>query len=280
MKSAVRERDMPKSARIAGDGEWALVTGASSGLGMEFARELAARRINLVLTARREQPMQQLAEQLKRQHGIRVVIESADLAESGNAAALKAKLDAQEIAPSILINNAAFGISGYFADQSPDRMKAMLHLNIVSLTELTHLFGKAMLARGHGHILLVASMAALGPTPLLSAYGASKAYVLSLGEALHVEFGAKVGVTVLSPGLMDTEFNAVSGYEAPDSALIRKTKLTPAKVAQIGLKAMFARKPHVIAGNLNRFIAFVAHFVSRHTLARTSFDMAKKAPLT
>lgn len=270
------KKDVPKSGGITDVGQWALVTGASSGLGAAFAKELAARRINLVLTARREQPMQQLAEQLKRQHGIKVMIELADLSATGSAAALKAKLDAQDIAPSILINNAAFGISGFFADQASDRIEAMLRLNIVSLTELTHLFGRAMLARGHGHMLLVASMAALGPTPLLSAYGASKAYVLSLGEALHVEFGDKVGVTVLSPGLMDTEFNDVSGYVAPDSALIRKTKLPAATVAQIGLAAMFAGKPHVIAGGLNRVIAFVCHFISRHKLAQTGFDMAHK----
>ena len=268
--------DQGFSNEVTDDKPWALVTGASSGLGEAFARELAARHINLVLTARREQPMQQMAERLKTQYGIKVVIEPADLSRPGSAAALKSKIDAQGIEPAILINNAAFGISGFFGDQPLERLDSMLHLNIVSLTELTHIFGKDMRARGRGQILLVASVAAQGPTPLLSAYGASKAYVLSLGEALHVEFGAKVGVTVLSPGLMDTEFNAVSGYEAPDSMLIRKSKLAPTKVAQIGLEAMFARKPHVIAGGVNRFIAFVAHFVSRHTLARTVFDMAHK----
>jgi uncharacterized protein len=267
---------MTKNNSKAANNQWALVTGASSGLGIELAKELAVRRINLVLTARREHPMQQLAGQLTRLHDIKVIIEPVDLAESGSASALKAKLDAQEIEPSILVNNAGFGISGFFADQSLERLQSMLHLNIVSLTELTYLFGKAMLARGRGHILLVASMAAENPTPLLSAYGASKAYVLSLGEALNVEFYPKVGVTVLSPGLMDTGFNDASGYVAPDSKLIRKTKLAPAQVAQIGIDALFAGKSHVIAGRLNRVAATFVRLKSRHASAQMVFDMARK----
>ena len=258
-----------------GENQWALVTGASSGLGIELAKVLAARRINLVLTARREQRMQQLAEQLGQQHNVKIIVAPANLSEPGSAAALKEKIDAHGIEPTILVNNAGFGISGFFIDQSPEHLQAMLYLNIVSLTELTHIFGKSMAARGHGHILLVASMAAEGPTPLLAAYGASKAYVLSLGEALHMEFSPQVGVTVLSPGLMDTGFNEAAGYEAPDSAIIRKTKLAPATVAQIGLDAMFARKSHVIAGRLNKIMAVSGRFMSRHRMAKLCFDMAK-----
>ena len=138
-------------------GRWALVTGASSGLGVEFARALAASKVNLVLTARREAPMRELAADLTRRHGVEVAVELADLGKPGSAAALQARIDERGIALDILINNAGFGLSGPFLDQDPERLQDMLQLDIVSLTELTRLFGKRMLARGDGWILLVAS---------------------------------------------------------------------------------------------------------------------------
>ena len=165
---------------------YALVTGASSGLGREFARALAARKINLVLVARREKPMQALAAELRQQYGVLVVVEVIDLSAAGSSIDLQTRLNDQNIEPDILINNAAFGLSGEFLKQSPERLREMLQLDILSLTELTHLFGNRMANRGAGHILLVASLAAYQPDPLLAAYGAAKHYVLALGVALHV----------------------------------------------------------------------------------------------
>ena len=244
---------------------WALITGASSGLGVELATALAARKVNLILVARRELPMQQLAVQLRQRHGVDVVVEVIDLAQADSATALLRRLDERKIETDILINNAAFGLSSAFIDQDPDRLRAMLQLDVMTLTELAQIFGRRMFDRGYGHILLVASMAAYQPTPILAAYGAAKAFVLSLGEALHVELAPKVGVTVLSPGFMDTGFAEVSGFRA--SASVRRTMLPPAKVAAIGLDAMFAGRPSIIAGRLNRFMAFATRFMSRHFLA-------------
>ena len=252
---------------------WALVTGASSGLGVELAKRLAARRVNLVLTARTEAPMHRLAGDIRGEHGVEVAVEPVDLSVPGSADALRQRLDQRGIEPDILINNAGFGLSGAFVDHDAERMRSMLQLNIVSLTELCHGFGRRMAARGHGHILLVASLAAYQPDPLLAAYGASKAYVLSLGEALHVELAPKVGVTVLSPGLMDTGFNTVSGFQTPPS--LKRTELLPAAVAQIGLDAMFAGKPSVVAGRLNKVMAFSSRVVPRQFAARTSYNMAR-----
>lgn len=253
--------------------EWALVTGASSGLGVEFATALAAKRFNLVLAARRAEPMQKLAADLGKRHGVEIVVETIDLGEPKSAAELQTRLDARGIEPKILINNAGYGLNGAFLDHDPDRLRAMLQLDVVTLTELTQVFGKRMAQRGGGHVLLVASMAAHQPTPMLAAYGAAKAYVLSFGEALHVELARKVGVTVLSPGLMDTGFNAVAGYETPDN--MRRTMLSPAKVAEIGLTAMFARKPSVIAGRLNAIMAFSTKLMSRHAQAKVVLKMAE-----
>jgi short-subunit dehydrogenase len=253
-------------------GSHTLLTGASSGLGVALARNLAQRGSNLVLTARSEPPMRRLADELHQKYGVEVVVEPLDLSAAGGAQLLRQRLEARSIEPDILVNNAGFGINGHFVDNDPDRLRAMLQLNVVSLTELSHAFGRRMASRGSGHILLVASMAAYQPDPLLAAYGASKAYVLSLGEALNVELAPKVGVTVLSPGLMDTGFNAVSGFEPPAS--LDRTKLLPAEVARIGLDAMFAGKSSVIAGRINQVMSFSNRLLSRHFSAKTTYRMA------
>lgn len=247
---------------------WALVTGASSGLGIEFAKGLATRGINLALTARSAPEMERLADSLRQQHGIEVVVEPLDLSEPGSATALRQRLDQRGIAPDILINNAGFGLYEPFLDHDPARLRAMLQLDIVSLVELSQIFGQRMAARGRGRMLMVASMAAYQPVPRLAAYAAAKAFVLSLGEALHVELAPNVAVTVLSPGLMDTGFNAASGYETP--AALDRLKLAPAKVAAIGLDALFAGRSGVIAGRLNKILGFSSRLLSRHRAATIS----------
>ncbi|WP_174298642.1 SDR family NAD(P)-dependent oxidoreductase [Sphingomonas bacterium] len=251
---------------------WALITGASSGLGIELARSLAARGSNLVLTARTAAPMERLAGELGRDHGIEAVVEPLDLSAPGSAGVLAERLDARGIVPDILVNNAGFGLSGRFIDHDPVRLAAMLQLNIVSLTELAQIFGRRMAAQGRGRILLTASLAAFQPDPLLAAYGASKAYVLSLGEALNVELGPKVTVTVLSPGLMDTGFNAVADFETPKA--FESSKLEPAEVARIGLDALFRGRSSVVAGRINRVAAFGTRLMSRHAAARMTFGLS------
>ncbi|WP_174292630.1 SDR family NAD(P)-dependent oxidoreductase [Sphingomonas bacterium] len=260
---------MPKS------NSWALVTGASSGLGIEFAKALAARGSNIVLTARTAEPMERLANDLKRDHGVDAVVEALDLSAAGGARTLAERLDARGIVPNILVNNAGFGLSGRFLDHDPARLAGMLQLNIVSLTELAQIFGQRMAARGQGRILMTASLAAFQPGPLLAAYSASKSYVLSLGEALNVEFGPKVTVTVVCPGLMDTGFNAVADFETPK--VFEASKLEPAEVAKIGLDALFRGKSSVVAGRINRLAAFSTRFMTRHAAAKMTFNMTNGA---
>lgn len=252
---------------------WAVVTGASSGLGIEFARHLAAKTYNVVLVARRAEPMQALATELRQQHGVQVAVESIDLSTASSPVDLQQRLDAQGIEPEILINNAGFGLSGEFISQEPERLREMLQLDIVTLTELTHVFGKRMAGRGTGNILLVASLAAYQPDPLLAAYGAAKHYVLALGVALHVELAGKVNVTVVSPGLMDTGFNDVSGFKP--KASLKPSIVSPTKVAAAGLKAMFAGKSSVIVGKINRLTAFSNRFTSRFLQAKLTYRMSK-----
>ncbi len=251
----------------------ALVTGASSGLGVAFVHQLAAHGYDVALTARSEVPMQQLAADVSRAHAIKATVHPQDLSEPDGAAALIRQLDAQKIAPDVLINNAAFGLYGPFVDYDPAKLTAMLQLNMVSLAELTLLLGKRMWRAEGGHILLVGSGAAFQPTPSMAGYGATKAFLLSLGEALNVELAPKVGVTVVSPGTMETGFNTVSGFTPPPA--LQRLTLPVEKVAKVGLEAMFARRPSVIPGFGNTLGAFINRFLSRHAAAKLFARMAE-----
>jgi short-subunit dehydrogenase len=254
------------------DRKTALVTGASSGLGTALAEELAGRGYDLILTARSRAAMEELAVRLRSQSGVNVTVVEADLSRPDGVSDLTGKIDALGLDPTVVVNNAGSGLNEQFVDHNRDRLSAMLHLNVLSLSELSRFYGQRMATAGRGHILLVASVAAYQPDPLMAAYGASKAYVLSLGEALHVELSPRIGVTVLSPGFMETGFGAASGF-APTRATLR-TALPAAKVARIGLEAMFRCQPTVIAGGRNRMMIFVARLLPRMFVARQVYKAA------
>ncbi len=250
------------------EGGWAIVTGASSGLGAEFAALLALQKVNLVLTARSEPKLEALARRLRRECCIEVIVEPLDLGLTGSAVVLQERLDKRGVQPDVLINNAGFGLYERFMDHDPERLRAMLQVDIVSVVELSQIFGRRMMSRGHGYILMVSSIAAYQPVPFLAAYAGAKAFLVSFGEALHVELAPTVTVTVLSPGLMDTGFNEVSGYETPKA--LEAMKLAPAEVARMGLDALFAGKSGVIAGRLNKLMAFSSRLLPRHVSAKAA----------
>ncbi len=255
-------------------GKWALVTGASSGFGIDFATILAEQGANLVLAARRTEAMQQLAGKLSAQHGVKVVVEGIDLARAGVGAELKQRLDAQGIAIDVLINNAGYGLFGEFVGQPLAGLTEMLQLNVSSLTELTHVFGNDMVRRGGGHILLVASIGAYQATPTYAAYAASKAYVLLFGEALNVELAPhNVKVSVLSPGVTATGFFEVSGQKA--TAYQRLVMMQSRPVAETGIRAMLAGKPGVIPGIGNNLTIFSNRFAPRWLQSKIAFLLMK-----
>jgi len=238
----------------------ALVTGASSGIGVEIARQLARTGHDLVLTARRVAPMEVLAAELHGA-GAAVTVIAADLAMPGAAAALARDLAARELAIDVLINNAGLGAAGRFDRQEETRVSEMLQVNIVALTELTRLLLPAMVARGRGRIMLVASVAAFQPGPRMAVYFASKAYVLSFGEALAYELRRTgVAVTVLCPGATETEFFAVAG--ADKSVMAQKfRRMMPADiVARMGCAGLAAGRHVVIAGVVNRVMTWAGRF--------------------
>lgn len=247
-----------------GNRPWALVTGASSGIGAALAHELARHGHDLVLSARTLPPMEALAEEL-RGAGATATVIAADLAAPGAAAALVAELGAREIEIEVLVNNAGLGAFGRFERIDAARNAEMLQVNIVALTELTRALLPAMLTRGSGKIVLVASTASFLPCPNFAVYAATKAYVRSFGEALAQEVsGSGITVNVLCPGTTATNFFTVAG-NAP-SALQMRRMMTAEAVARIGYAGLERGERVTVAGIMNRILAFAAthtpHFLT------------------
>ena len=181
--------------------EYALITGASNGIGLEFARIAASNNMNLILLARNAEKLLKLREELEELHQIKVLAVGCDLAKHDTIEKIAALLSSRNIVPTILINNAGFGLYGPFERIGPDSEPNMIQLNITSLTELTKIVYKQMRQKGKGMILNLASIASFTPGPWMTVYHATKAYVLSFSEALAVEAkGSGVTVTALCPG--------------------------------------------------------------------------------
>lgn len=255
-------------------GQWALVTGASSGIGKEFAEALAQQGANLVLVARRVELMEALAQEIQTRHGVQVKVQGADLSVPGTAARLDAELATQGIDIGVLVNNAGMGVISDFLDQAPQSLLDMLNLNVIGLTELTQVFAASMKARGGGHILLVASVAAFQPCPKYAAYAASKSYVLSFGEALHTELAPHgITVSVLCPGVTDTGFFDAAASQP--NAMMKRMMMKPRPVAELGLSSLFKGKSSVVAGTINRIMTFSARLLSRQFLSRLTYRLAQ-----
>lgn len=254
--------------------QWALVTGASSGIGAEIARELGARGMNLLLVARRQDRLDELATELRREHRVHAETDACDLAREGAAAALHERTAARGREIAVLVNNAGFGLHGNFIEQDLNNIHEMIQLNVWALTELTHRFSRDMADRGGGYVLQVGSIAGMNPLPSYAAYAATKAYVLSLSEAIAHELGDKnVSVTALLPGVTWTEFFDTSGQEP--TLYSRISGMSSADVARIGVKGMLAERHSVIAGWRNWFSVFVASFFPRHVRAWLTWQVNK-----
>ena len=243
-----------------------LVTGASSGIGEQFALKLGRRGHNLVLTARSENRLHDLAARLRAENpGIDVEVIAADLAQPGSAAALTAELAARGVEVDVLINNAGFGSHNPVAEEDPDNVAREIQLNCSSLAELTVRLLPAMLTRDRGGVLNVASTAAFQPLASMAVYGASKAFVLSFTEALWAETRTTgVRVMALCPGATETGF-----FDAAGKEFLTQGRQSADHVAEFGLRAFFnGRAPSVIPGVANKLGATGYRFVPRAMLAR------------
>jgi len=227
--------------------ETVLITGASSGLGMEFARLFAADGADLVLVARREEKLRELATELTERHGITCRVEAMDLAEPGAPGQLVQRLHADGVRVDVLVNNAGFGLRGELTALDADRQLAMVQLNVTAVTALTRLLLPGMRQQGRGGILNVASVAGFLPGPRMAVYYASKAYVLNFSEAMAEELrGSGVVVSCLCPGPVKTGFAAVAGMDK--SPMFQKAAREAGEVARIGFEGFRAGRVVVLPG--------------------------------
>jgi hypothetical protein len=233
---------------------WALVTGASSGLGAEFARQLAARGCHVALVARRADRLERLSKELEAERGVQTRVVAMDLGARDAPSALHQRMRSEGIAVDVLVNNAGFGLYGPFLELPWEREREMLELDVLALVHLTKLFARDMVERDFGYVLQVASIGAYQPSPTYATYSAAKAFVLSFGEALAYELRrTKVRVTVLSPGVTETEFLAVSGQRR--SRYQRLFLMKPEAVVRAGIEAMLRGKPSTVPGFWNALMA-------------------------
>jgi len=255
----------------------AVITGASTGIGREFAHICAGHGYDLVLVSRSAPALESVAAAVRENSGRNARVIALDLSAVDAPPRLSNALS--DVAPDIeiLINNAGFGLTGFFSELDTEKQMEMVQLNIGALTHLTRLFLPAMIARRKGYILNVASTAAFQPGPLMAVYFASKAYVVSFSEALHNEVRDKgVVVTTLCPGPTRTEFQDRAGMHA--SKLFSGPNVMDARpVAEIGFRAMKDGKSLVVAGRLNALTAFLTRFAPRQLAASIARKIAEQA---
>lgn len=234
--------------------EWALITGASAGIGLELAKLFAADHFNLILVSRNQVRLEQLASELRTRHDVSVKVLAKDLSNEAAPAELFEAL--RDTPVSILVNNAGFGWRGQFVRGELGNSLDIMHVNMDALVRLTHLFVQPMLARRQGRILNVASTAAFQPGPLTTIYFATKAFVFSFSVALGEELaGTGVAVTTFCPGGTETEFFERAGMSNSRS---RMYMMKADKVALIGYRALMKGKPIAIAGVLNNVSSSLA----------------------
>lgn len=243
----------------------ALVTGASGGIGLEFAKQLAQAGYDLALTARSSDTLERVASGLRERFGIRVQVAACDLARPGAARELYAQIPACDV----LVNNAGFANNGKFARIPEAELLEEMQLDVVALTQLARLYLPGMLERGDGKILNVASTAGFLPGPNMAVYYAAKAYVISFSEALAQEVrGTGVTVTVLCPGATETNFHHRANML--DTPLFRLYAAKADTVAKAGIEGMMRGKAVVVPGLLNKFVPLVEKFVPRRLLVAVS----------
>ncbi len=243
---------------------WAVVTGASGGLGAAYARELASQGSNVVLVARSVDKMEALAGQLSATHGVETMILPCNLSDPIERVTLVEKLDALDI--HTLVNNAGFGTMGMLGELERSRIVNEVELNVVALTQLTHAVVPKMVARGKGSIINVASLAAFQPVPQMATYAATKSYVLNFTSALWAEMeGTGVRVVCICPGPTETSF-----FDNAGNGEVMKQRRTPEQVVATTFQALRSGKPYVVDGFGNTVLSHLSRFVPTALLVRAA----------
>jgi short-subunit dehydrogenase len=255
-------------------GPWALVTGASSGIGREFARQLAANGINLILVARRLSVLNEVAQDLTARYGVQCRCVPVDLAAPDSLTPIAEATDDRDVG--LVVSNAGDMVLGGFLDSAHEALLGEVRVNVESHLGLARHFGQRLVARGRGGILLVSSVAGLQPVPFIANYAATKSYVLTLGEAVHHELASKgVNVTVLVPGATDTPMLTRFGA---DRTPMRRLILSVEACVSEGLAALAANRPRRISGSMNRAtVATVPRSVRTRLFGGMNRSMAEHA---
>lgn len=245
----------------------ALITGASSGIGLELAKLLAKEAYDLILVARREDRLQVLATELNEKYGTRCDVLPIDLSRAKGPEKLWQGVNELDRQVDLLINNAGFGMGGEFHKLSRTRQESLIRLNVSALTMLCHYFGAQMVERRAGHVVNIASMVSFTAAPYMAVYAASKAYVLSFTEALSHEWREYgVDVTVICPGTTKTEFFEVAGADRENPKL-EKMSMTAQQVAEQSLRAIKQKQKLFIPGTMNSVSAGLVKFLPRNLSA-------------
>lgn len=246
--------------------KWGLITGASSGIGAEFARRLAARGMHLVLTARREEHLSELAADLHTRHGTRTHVIPGDLSDPAFPGQLYREVREAGVEISLLVNNAGFGHVSTVLESDPDKLLQMIRLNISALTELTYRYLPEMIQRQEGHIVNVSSVVAFQPVAYMPVYSASKAYVLHFSEALWAECRDH-GVTVMAicPGATRTDFFDIAGV---GGWLKRQRSQSTEQVVKTALKYLGKRRQYAVSGWLNYAISLASRLGPRRIVVQ------------
>jgi short-subunit dehydrogenase len=247
------------------EGLGALVTGASSGIGKEIALELARLGARLVVSARRLERLEGIAEQCRSLGSPEVHVEPAELANREEVERLAERATKSLGAVDVLVANAGFGAAGLFERSDPDRLSEMIDVNVRAAVLLARALLPGMLDRGRGGVLAVSSMAGILPAPYQSAYAGTKAYLVNWAESVHQETkGRGVAVTALCPGVTATEFFEVAGYRATTKFL--DSRMAPDRVARAGLRALSRGQVRVVPGFGNRLLVFLGMRLSSRRL--------------
>ena len=260
------------------DSSWstALVTGASTGIGEQLARRLAAGGSHLVVVARNEERLRSLADQCAAQHGVEVEVLAADLADRGALGDVEARLGDSTRPVDLLVNNAGFGVNGDVAEVDVDELTRMIDVNVTALVRLTSAALPGMLARDRGTVLNISSLASFQPAPGFASYSASKAFVTSFTESLHEELrGTGVHATAVCPGFTSTEFQVRAGG-SQSSRFPGALWQTAEEVAAEALSAAARGRAVAVTGAINRVLAGVSGPVPRSVKRRVVARMARR----
>ena len=248
-------------------GTTCLITGASSGIGAEIARHLAARGLGVTLVARREERLQELADELVEAHGIEAEVVTGDVSKERSRRAIFNEVEQRGLTVEVLVNNAGFGSGGRFTQLDAAKETSMVQTNVEAVVALTRHYLPQMAERGRGAVLNVASLIAFQPVPFQATYGATKAFVLSYTDALHEEMrGTGVTVTAVCPGPVHTEFGEQGGFGGADERIPDALWLEADRVARDAVKALESGDRITVPGPHNQLAALWGQHLPRSVL--------------